>query len=480
MLYTTMDSSTNTLTAPDKLLLKRIKNTILSESLLSGDQPIIIAVSGGADSVSLLHLLSFLFPAIKRIAVYIDHGLRPLEIDAEIKLVRQQAELCSASFVTVAVDVRKEREQKKCSLEGAARTLRYRALERIRNEFQAGAIAVGHTADDQAEEILLRLIRGSGSSGLSGMNIRYGKIIRPLLNEPKEHLLNFLRTHNIPFCEDSSNADKTFLRNAIRLDLLPKLENEYNQSMRQTLLQTASILKEEDALLTALTDSSFQKTAQQNGEQIILDLPQFSLLHPAIQRRILEKICWKMASRPSFKKIASLQHLATLKKSSEVHLPDGLRAVRQEGSIIFCCPSLAKGYRGSGIVKMDFPPVSIHGPGRYPVSALKRELLIEETSSSLVTAEQPPPQLLDASTVQFPLTLRPHIPGERFHPLGAPGRRKISRFLTDQKIPAMDRKNYPVILSQNTILAIIGLRVDHACRVTSQSKKVLQLQWKAM
>ena len=165
MLYTGMDASNKNLTAPDKMLLKRIKNTILSASLLSGDNPFIIAVSGGADSISLLHILSSLFPACKRIAVYVDHGLRPLETDAEIKLVRQQAALCSAGFVAVSVDVQREREEKKCSPEEAARTLRYRAMEKIRREFQAEAISVGHTADDQAEEVLLRLIRGSGSSG---------------------------------------------------------------------------------------------------------------------------------------------------------------------------------------------------------------------------------------------------------------------------------------------------------------------------
>ena len=475
-----MGSSDNNLTAPDKLLLKRVRSGISSASLLSGDQPIIIAVSGGADSISLLHILSSLYPAATRIAVYVDHGLRPLETDAEIKLVQQQAVLCSARFVTVAVNVLGEREKKKCSLEVAARNLRYQALDEVRSKFKAQAIAVGHTADDQAEEVLLRLIRGSGSTGLSGMNIRHGNIIRPLLHETKESLLHFLRTQNIPFCEDSSNADRRFLRNRIRLSLLPELEKNYNKSMRQTLLQTASILQEEDALLTALTDNDFQKVVQQSDERIILDLSQFSLTHPAIQRRILEKICWKMASRPSFKKIASLQRLATARKSSEVHLPEGLRAIRQQGSILFHFPSKEKGYRGPALVKKNYTPVTVPGVGKYQVPAINRELLIEETSLSPKTVAHSDLLLLDASTIQFPLTLRPHIPGERFHPLGAPGRKKISSFLTDRKIPAMERQRYPVLISQDTIIAIVGLRIDHAYRVTDTTQKTLCLQWKIM
>jgi tRNA(Ile)-lysidine synthase len=475
-----MDSSNNSLTAPDKALLKRVRSTILSASLLPGDQPIIIAVSGGSDSVSLLHILSSLFPAAARIAVYVDHGLRPLETDAEIKLVQKQAALCSARFVTVAVDVEKERAQKKCSLEEAARTLRYQALEKICSKFQAQAIAVGHTADDQAEEVLLRLIRGSGSTGLSGMNIRHGNIVRPLLHETKESLLNYLRTQDIPFCQDSSNADRRFLRNRIRLELLPHLENEYNRSIRQTLLQTAAILKEENALLNELTDNTFQGMVQQKNKQVILDLPQFAATHPAIQRRILEKICWQMASRPSFKKIESLQRLAAAKKSSEVHLSKGLRAIRQQESIIFLFPSQREGYRGAALVTKSYTPLTIPGAGRYPVPVLNHELLIQEAPLSSKTVKQGDLLLLDASTIQFPLTLRPHIPGERFHPLGAPGRKKISSFLSDRKIPAMDREHYPVLLSHDSIIAIIGLRIAHACRVTSQTQKVLQLQWKTI
>ncbi|MCF8056954.1 MAG: tRNA lysidine(34) synthetase TilS [Desulfocapsa sp.] len=470
----------NKLTATNKALLERINRVIVTSSLLRGNEPIIIAVSGGPDSVCLLHILSSLFPGSKRIAVYVDHRLRPLETDAEIKLVQREAAICSADFITVPVNVQDEKEQKRCSLEEAARNLRYQVLEKIRSQFQAQAIAVGHTANDQAEEVLLRLIRGSGSTGLSGMNLHHGNIIRPLLQETKETLFNFLKTQNIPFCEDSSNADRRFLRNRIRRDLLPKLESEYNRSIRQTLLQTASILREEDGLLSGLTEEGYQKMVQQSGEQLILKLSLFSQIHPAIQRRILEKICWQMASRPSFKKIESLLQLSTAQKSSEIHLSKGLRAIRQPGVILFHFPSPEKGYRGSALVKKHFSPLTIPCPGKYPVPELQHELLIQESSLSPETVEQTNLLLLDAGTLNFPLTLRPSKPGERFHPLGAPGQKKISSFLSDRKIPAMDRDQFPVLFERDTIIAIIGLRINHDYRITSKTRKVLQLQWKAM
>ncbi len=475
-----MGSSNNRFAGTDKLLLERVNRVIVSSSLLQGDKPIIIAVSGGPDSVCLLYILSSLFSDNKRIAVYVDHGLRPLETDAEIELVQREAVACSADFIMVPVNVRGEKKEKKCSLEEAARNLRYQALEKIRKQFGAEAIGVGHTADDQSEEILLRLIRGSGSTGLSGMNLRQGNIIRPLLHETKETLLNFLKSQNIPFCEDSSNADRRFLRNRIRQDLLPKLENDYNRSMRKTLLQTAAILQEEDALLSGLTEEGFQEMVQQSGEQLILKLSLFSQAHPALQRRILEKICWQMASKPSFKKIESLQQLCTAQKSSEVHLSNGLRAIRQPGAIHFHFPSAEKGYRGSALVKKHFSPLTIPGPGKYPVPELHQELLIQESSLSPETVEQTDLLLLDGGSIHFPLTLRPTSPGDRFHPLGAPGRKKVSSFLRDRKIPAMDRDHYPVLLCGDTIVAIIGLRISHDYRITSKTRNVLQLQWQAM
>lgn len=168
-------------------LHQRVATVITSLSLIDPNRPIIIGVSGGADSVALLHLLSTLFPATLRIAVYVDHDLRPSETPAEEQLVREMAKSCSATFRSLSVNVSDKRRQEHISIEEAARMLRYQALETIQKEFQAGCIAVGHTANDQAEEVLLRLIRGSGCTGLSGMEHKRGILIRPLLREKKSH-----------------------------------------------------------------------------------------------------------------------------------------------------------------------------------------------------------------------------------------------------------------------------------------------------
>jgi len=260
----------------------------LENSLITGEEPVLIAVSGGSDSVALLHILSALYPKNKRIAVYVDHCLRPHETPAEKEIVEALAKKCSASFVALTVDTPKEQKEKKCSLEEAARNLRYRALKNLIKRYNAQCIAVGHTSDDQAEEILLRLIRGTGSAGLSGMALKTGTIIRPLLHESKKMLRDYLKAHKLSYCEDSSNSDLRFLRNKIRLDLLPNLEQNYNPAMRSTLVQTAEILSEENRFLDLLCEKIFQKSCIPEKEQLTLDIAILNKEDIAIKRRVFD------------------------------------------------------------------------------------------------------------------------------------------------------------------------------------------------
>lgn len=460
-----------------KLLLKRIHKTINTSSLFTDETSLLIGVSGGADSIALLHILSVLFPASRRIAVYVDHGLRPNETVAEKKLVQKQAESCCADFETVRVDVQGEKKKNNSSLEEAARNLRYLALEDIRIKYKADVIAVGHTANDQAEEVLLRLIRGSGSTGLSGMNIRNDRIVRPLLHETKESLVQYLQDQHIPFCQDSSNLDTSFLRNKIRLELLPILKRDYNASMQQTLLQTARVLNDEDILLASLTEEILPKLLQNKTKTIRLAIPLFMEQPVAIQRRIIDIICCTLHSKPSFKKIQSLLQLAANPEQKEIHLTDGLRAVRNIDNILFHRPSIEKGYRGPGIIPKTFSPITIPCPGIYPVSGLSHTLSISKLVFSSELLDIQDSFVVDAEKITFPLTLRKQKSGEYFHPLGAPGKKKISRFLSDQKIPAMERNDYPLLLSDEKAVALAGMRIDHTFRITQRTSHVLVLQW---
>ncbi len=325
---------------PPAILRQRIAALVTARAAMQSGDTVMVAVSGGPDSVALFHILCSALPRVRFVAVYVDHGLRPDETGAEIELVQALARQLQAGFERISVDVRAAARQEKTSIEEAARTLRYRELETMRRQYQGTAIAVAHTADDQAEEILIRLIRGSGRKGLSGMQFKNGWIIRPLLHESKETLLHYLQAQQIPFSIDSSNLERTYLRNRVRLDLLPYLQEHFNKSIRQTLLQTAQILEDEEALLTEMADKAWQEVArviaiepltpQSPPYTIQINTKEFCRFHPALQRRILEKCCWQMKARPQFRQIKQLLDLVhTGQGGAQIHLSQGLRAHKE-------------------------------------------------------------------------------------------------------------------------------------------------------
>ncbi|KAB2888454.1 MAG: tRNA lysidine(34) synthetase TilS, partial [Desulfobulbaceae bacterium] len=249
-----------------------LTQVITGNKLFTLHQRVVVGVSGGPDSMALLQLLAEADLALDCIAAYIDHGLRPHETGAEKRAVERLARDCGALFCCRAVPVREHAAAHGLSLEDAARTLRYQSLEDIRAEYGAEVIAVAHTADDQVEEFFLRLIRGCGRNGMTGMSPRQGRIVRPLLGLRKQELTDFLAERRIPFCIDSSNLDRRFLRNRIRLDLLPMLERQFNPSIRRTILQTMDILREEEDLLGRL------------GEQAMPPRPETPADHPPADR----------------------------------------------------------------------------------------------------------------------------------------------------------------------------------------------------
>ncbi|MBU3944112.1 MAG: tRNA lysidine(34) synthetase TilS [Proteobacteria bacterium] len=342
---------------PPAILRQRIAALVTEQAPTQRGDTVIVAVSGGPDSVALLHILCSTLPLVRFIAVYVDHGLRPNETGAEIELVQALAHQLQAGFERVSVDVRTAVQQEKTSIEETARTLRYQALEAMRHQYQGTAIAVAHTADDQAEEILIRLIRGSGRKGLSGMQFKNSWVIRPLLHESKETLLYYLQVEQIPFSVDSSNLERTYLRNRVRLDLLPYLQDHFNKSIRQTLLQTTQILEDEEALLEEMAGKAWQEAVsvitiepvplEAPSHIIQIDTKEFCKCHPALQRRILEKCCWQMEERPQFRQIELLLDLVHRRQGgAQIHLSKGLRVHKRGRELIFSYPAGKCNYRG--------------------------------------------------------------------------------------------------------------------------------------
>ncbi|MBU0909110.1 MAG: tRNA lysidine(34) synthetase TilS [Proteobacteria bacterium] len=335
---------------------KEILAVIRTAGLVSPGEGVIVGVSGGPDSMALLHVLAALAPtlSIRIIAVYVNHQLRPDEAEKEGHLVEQLACSLGASFATCRIDVKGEAGKRKISIEHAARELRYDFFGQAAEKFLAEKIAVAHTADDQAEEVLLRLIRGTGRTGLSGMKMmRDGKIIRPFLTTDKEELLAYLAEKNISFLTDSSNLQRDYLRNRVRLDLIPYLR-EFNPNISETLRRTAAVLQDEEVILAALTENYWEQIVTVlpgntgDGLPVIsVELAAFLALDRALQRRIAEKVFITLQSRPQFKKIAQiLQVAASGETGARLHFSRGLRMKKGRQHLVFSYPEGKTSSRG--------------------------------------------------------------------------------------------------------------------------------------
>ena len=474
---------------------------IRQEKLLKSGERVLVGVSAGSDSMALLHVLSRLAPLLNNTvaALYVNHGLRPSEADDENLLVKTEAQHLGIDFFSENVDVKMLAGEEKISIEHAARLLRYEILEKTASAWGAAKIAVAHTADDQAEEILLRLIRGTGRKGLAGMKLcRDGKIIRPFLGIPKSDLLAYLDKYSIPFLYDSSNSDTIFLRNRVRNELLPYLASHYNTDIRKTLLRTANILQDEEEYLEISAAAAFEETVSiitetcpplapsgahpaESCRQLLLNRDLFGKLPRALQRRLLEKCCWRMDCEPSARKIESLLQL-TLQAThgTEIHLANGLRAVIDNEQLCFSYPSGRGPFRGhlASSPLPPFPVTFIHGPGIHPFHGLKKRLLVELVDEIPSSAEiSTTGEFLNSSLFSFPLILRGSRPKDRFHPLGAPGTKKVNDFLRDRKIARHARMQIPVLCTDVGIIAIPGLRIDHRYRVTETTTNIVRIRW---
>ena len=288
------------------------------------------------------------------------------------------------------------------------------------------------------------------------------------------------------WCRDSSNLERQFLRNRVRLDLLPLLEQNFNPALRKTILQSMDILLEEDKFLEIQTLDAFERccevdefaSSDEKSCQLTINREKFLEVHPAIRRRIIEKSCRQMGIQPSYEKICALGKLIEFgRKGSELHLFDGVRAEKHTHDLLLSRP-LPKGrIRGSrqpaAVINQTLPE-----PGKYQVVEANKEIVLQITSTAACHKKEAGELLLDLAEIAFPLQLRSVLPGERFHPFGSPGRKKISRYFNERKIPAGDRQAWPVLLSGDRVIAIAGLQLDHNFRITTKTRKVLSIDWR--
>src|SRR5210317_554747 len=447
-----------------------LQNRFHKALLLSGCIPtgshLLVAVSGGADSVALLRLLHGLPETLNLSleAAHLDHGLRAVSRDDAAFV----AQLCHQLGVPVTVarqDVAEIARRRKGNLEEVARDVRREFLEATAKERNCDLIVLGHHAGDQAETFLMRLMRGAGTAGLAGMRQVDGRVIRPLLSFHHEELVTYLQESGFAWREDESNIDHAFTRNRIRHQLQPLLES-FNPNITSQIAGLCEQLRLDEDFWSELANRTLTELGTRVDGGYSIQRGALAELSPSLASRVIRAALHEI--RGDLRSITAthigdvLQLVCAGPPQGELHLPGSWVACRYEQLLL---------YREPPEVVADLELV-LDGPGTYQLLDGRRlQLSVSDHASGGNHAAVE----FDASTLQFPLTLRHCLPGDRFRPSGMDGTKKIQDFFVDLKLAMEDRKKTLLLLEKETILWIVGLRRCEGWRPVA-GKPVLRVQ----
>ncbi len=461
----------------------------------AGDR-ILSAVSGGPDSVALLRLLAEVAPScsLRIEVVHVNHGLRGAESDEDARFVARLCERLEIPCHQERLDpMEGSLGRRGRSLQEWAREARYAVFERMAAARGVDRIALGHTADDQAETLLMWMLRGAGTRGMAGIPAaRQPWVIRPLLTMSRAELLAYLEAQGQDFRIDSTNAKPLYLRNRVRQNILPALK-QVNPSLVQVLARQADILGEEDRCLEAWTASALTPLTRMQQGDLVIDRAGLLALPLAIQRRAMRTMICRASGAvkgPSFRGVAALLDRVLHGRSGSVLTLHGVEVLRDYETLRFH-PVGSTGQAGSVLHK----PGTKHGKGlpfqlsvavpskvHWPLTDQVMEFLVQSPPDPSLRSWAKGTNtraLLDMDRFTPDLMLRTWLPGDAFCPVGMGGRRKkLQDYFMDLKLPRRHRGLVPILVAPEGILWVGGYRADHRVAASAASSRLLLVELK--
>ncbi len=460
--------------------------------LWGADDRVAVAISGGADSVA----LAFIVRDLERVGlghpaglIHVNHQLRGAESDGDEAFCAALAARLGWPLELSRVVVERAAGQ---SLEAAARVARYACFERAATRLGATVVVTGHTADDQAETILMRLLRGAGTRGLSGIRARRGIYARPLLECRRADLSRDLAHRGEAFREDSSNLDPAILRNRVRQSLLPVIEAIAPDGVR-ALARLAAFADDDEAVLmktaieTARTLVLSRVGSAGRPEALEIDAAALRSVAPAIGRRVVRALAAEIAPRatPGALQLQAIWNLVQADNKMG-HLDLQGFAVERQGDVLTFSPGLktrppsAKPSARRSGERSERSRRRLDVPGSVYLPEAGVTITAERRDGGVEVSKDGAHGCLQADSVDLPLTVRMRQPGDRFRPLGAPGRRKLQDVLVDRKVPRNERDRVPVVVdARGRLVWVAGVALADECRVTSPEAGVVILKLRA-
>ncbi len=448
---------------------EKIKQSIIANELILPGEHVGVAVSGGADSVFLLHALVQLKDEIKfeLSALHLEHGIRGRASRRDMAFVQRLCKGLGVPLTVEQADAVAYARKNGFSLEQAARELRYAFFERCAEAKELDKIALAHHLDDQAETILLNLTRGCGMQGLLGMQaFRAPLYIRPMLEMTKAEILTELKRAKIAFRSDRTNRDTDYARNRIRHRVLPELV-KINAQAGQNMLRTAGFLSDEDDYIRQAADQAVDACVTQKNGEVRLALDGWEQVHPAVRRRVVRQILSTFFSLTDveFIHIESIIGISLSQNGKKTKAPGGVTAARAYGYLVFFKDA-----------KPDGSPVAVE-TGRdmaFDFSGYRFNLLWLKKAEYTAGAECLDAEKLSASAFRNPL------PDDDIQPLGMTGKKRLSDYLSDRKVPLHLRAGLPVLAHENTVLMVTGVGISETVKVTEETQHICRIEFKKL
>ncbi len=455
---------------------EKVLKTIREYNLISNNENIVVGVSGGKDSMALLYMLLYAKKHIdfNVIVAHVNHGVRGEEALHDQIFVKEKAKELGLTFYSTDVDMISYSNEHKISPEEAGRELRYEFFRSILESLKGGKIALAHNMNDQAETLMMRIIRGTGIDGLNGMDFINDDIIRPLLNITRKEIEEYIEYKAIESVLDKTNLMPIYTRNRIRLELIPYIEESFNPNFITALWRLSQTSRDDSNFLKRYTDNKYDDILiDENKERIVLSLDKFRELDKSIQNRIIIYAIIRIIGifqGINEEHISNVVNLFNLGKTGKiVELPDGILAKVDYNNLII------ERYRAN-IIKPFIHELKI---GYNQFDALGCGFIIKKIAIEDIDYESKLSNIkyFDCDKIKGSLFLRNRKDGDRFIPIGMQGSKKIKDFFIDLKIPRDKRDLVPLVVDKENIIWVVGYRISELYKLTQKTRNILMIEY---
>lgn len=450
-------------------LLQYFKTYIKTESLVESDEKIILAVSGGYDSIVLLDLFYNIRSeySLTLMVAHVNHSLRGKNADRDEAFVKKLASLYDLDFSYKKVKVKQYAKINKRSIEQAARDLRLDYLDSLRKQNNYDTIALGHNADDMAETIIMNMIRGYGLRGLRGIKPKYNYLIHPLLFATRQQIVAYAKTRKLKHVEDESNRDIKFFRNKIRHTILPVIVDQFGPQTISLMCKSGEILNEiEEYLHHSITSALKKVVVSESNTEIVLDIDVFLDYFMAIKKGIIIHLLERMYGQYTYNYInAILELIEKGKSNNRVEIGKTGIVIKYANKVYFTIPGK----------RIEETELSFNIWNDIPESGIKiKSSKINKVDK--VKYKNRFVEYIDYDTLDLPLMVRSWMKGDKFIPLGMSGTKKLHDFFIDEGVVNFKRDTIPILIDRSKIVWIIGYRINEEVKITRKTSNFLKLE----